>query len=61
MKIDVDEGELERIIKGLEQYHAYTIAANREDVGFKNLADRLKKKPVESEAGEARKAKQRGW
>ena len=60
MKIDVDEGELERIIKGLEQYHAYTIAANREDVGFKNLADRLKKKPVESEGKDVAKVRQRG-
>ena len=31
MKIEVDEGELERIIKGLEQYHAYTIATNTDD------------------------------
>jgi hypothetical protein len=60
MKIDVDEGELERIVKGLEQYYAYTIAANREDVGYKNLADRLKKKSVESEGKDVRKVRQRG-
>jgi hypothetical protein len=59
MKIEVDDAELERILKALEHYHAYPLAAQREDIGYKNLADRLKKKPVESEAGNGVKAKQR--
>ena len=54
------EAELERIIKALEHYHAYTVAANREDVGYKNLADNLKRKPVGSEAADARKLNAEG-
>jgi hypothetical protein len=44
----------------LEQYHAYTIAKNSEDIGYQDVVDRLKRKPIEREAADpAKNAKRR--
>jgi hypothetical protein len=47
MKIDVADEELELILKALDHYHAYTVARNAEDARYRDLADRLKRKPTE--------------
>ena len=49
MKLDIPDDELELIIKALEHYHAYTVARNAEDRRYRDLADRLKRKPTERE------------
>jgi len=49
MTLDIPDDELELIIKALEQYHAYTVAKNAEDTRYRDLADRLKRKPTERE------------
>ena len=56
MKLDIPDEERERIIKALDNYHAYTVARNAEDRRYPDLADRLKRKPterVEKQPGEA--------
>jgi hypothetical protein len=47
MILDIADDELELVIKALEQYHAYTVAKNAEDTRYRDLADRLKRKPTE--------------
>jgi hypothetical protein len=49
MKLDIPDDELELITKALDHYHAYTVARNAEDRRFRDLADRLKRKPTERE------------
>ena len=49
MKLDIPDDELELIIKALDHYHAYTVARNAEDTRYRDLADRLKRKPTERE------------
>jgi len=49
MILDIPDDELDLIIKSLEHYHAYTIAKNAEDRRYRDLADRLKRKPIERE------------
>jgi hypothetical protein len=60
MKIELSDTDIERIIKALEMQYAYTVSQNREDGSYKELADRLKKKPMESEARDVGKIKRRG-
>ncbi len=43
----VSDKDRELLIKALEHYHAYTVARKSEDLRFKELADRLKRKPTE--------------
>jgi hypothetical protein len=45
------------VVKALEHYHAYLVAAKREDRAYKELADRLKRKPAEQETTKAEKRK----
>jgi hypothetical protein len=47
MTLDIPDDELDLIIKALEHYHAYTVAKNAEDRRYRELADRLKRKPTE--------------
>lgn len=47
MKRDIPDEELDVIIKALEHYHAYTVARNAEDARYRDLAERLKRKPAE--------------
>jgi hypothetical protein len=39
-------------VKALEHYHAYLVAMKREDVQYKVLGERLKRKPVEQEVSQ---------
>jgi hypothetical protein len=48
MKLDIPDEDLDLIIKALD-YHAYTVARNAEDTRYRDLADRLKRKPTELE------------
>ena len=47
MKLDIPDEDLDLIIKALDHYHAYTVARNAEDRRYRDLADRLKRKPTE--------------
>ena len=47
MKLYIPDDELELIIKALDNYYAYTVARNAEDKRYRDLSDRLKKKPTE--------------
>lgn len=47
MKLDIPDDDLDLIIKALEHYHAYTVARNAEDRRYRDLADRLKRKPTD--------------
>ena len=49
MKLDIPDDDLDLIIKALDHYHAYTVARNAEDGRYRDLADRLKRKPTEGE------------
>ena len=61
MKLDVPDDDLDLIIKALDHYHAYTVARNAEDGRYRDLADRLKRKPTDREPGPqpAKQAKRR--
>jgi hypothetical protein len=52
MKIDLDADDVRRIVEALEHYYAYTRAIQREDSGYKDLADKLKR-------GESKSPRQR--
>ena len=62
MNREVSDDDLERLIKALEHYHAYTVARQSEDVRYKELADRLKRKPSQriGETRHERGTKRRG-
>jgi hypothetical protein len=62
MKLDIPDDDLDLIIKALDHYHAYTVARNAEDRRYRDLADRLKRKPTEREPASqpAKNAKRRG-
>jgi hypothetical protein len=47
MKLDIPDDELDLITKALDHYHAYTVARNAEDKRYRDLSDRLKRKPTE--------------
>ena len=54
MNFEMSDDDLELMIKALEHYHAYTVARKSEDSRYKELADRLKRKPTERVGVEAR-------
>ena len=61
MKVELDDKELEKIIKALEFYFSYSRAQRREDNSYTELADRLKKKEPQSETRQPERAvKKRG-
>jgi hypothetical protein len=45
----ISDEDAARAIKALEHYHAYLVAAKREDSAYQELADRLKRKAPEPE------------
>lgn len=54
----ISDDEAALVVRALEHYHAYLIAAKREDRAYQELAERLKRKPPEravSQAKEKRK------
>ena len=42
MKINLDSGEIARIVKVLEHYHAYLRSQQRDDSAYLRLAERLR-------------------
>jgi hypothetical protein len=60
MKLEIPDDDLDLIIKALDHYRAYTVARNAEDARYRDLADRLKRKPAERvEEQPARRGKRR--
>jgi len=55
MPIDIPDEDIPLVIRALEHYHAYTVAKNAEDKRYRDLADRLKRKPTEREPATQRK------
>jgi hypothetical protein len=53
MTFEVSDDDRELLIRALEHYHAYTVARKSEDARYKELADRLKRKPSERVGAEA--------
>jgi hypothetical protein len=47
MTFDISDDDLDLIIKALDHYHAYTVARNGEDARYRDLAERLKRRPAE--------------
>jgi hypothetical protein len=39
IELDIEEVDIERIMRALDNQHAYTLTRNREDIGYKRLAD----------------------
>jgi hypothetical protein len=52
MKLDVADDDVGLVIRALEHYYAYTVATKCEDSRYRDLAERLKRKPVEGAAAE---------
>jgi hypothetical protein len=61
MQLELSDEDLALLFKALEHYHAYTVAKNSEDTRYRDLAERLKRKPTEREAAAkpAKNAKRR--
>lgn len=49
MNLEIPADEIDLILKALEHYDAYTAAKNA-DTRYRDLAERLKRKPTEREA-----------
>jgi hypothetical protein len=47
MTLDIPDDDLDLIIKALDHYHAYAVARNGEDARYRDLAERLKRKPTD--------------
>ena len=39
IELDIEEVDIERIMRALDTQHAYTLTRNREDIGYKRLAE----------------------
>ena len=50
MKTELSDGELDLIVKALDHYYAYSVARKSEDARYRDLAERLKRKPAEKVA-----------
>jgi hypothetical protein len=60
MKLDIPDDDLDLIVKALDHYHAYTVARNGEDARYRDLAERLKRKPTDrAEEQPAKQTKRR--
>ena len=59
MNFEMSDDDLELVIRALEHYYAYKVASKSEDQGYKELADRLKRKPTER-VGVAEARQERG-
>ena len=60
MKVELSDGDIEKIVKALEMHKAYLISQQRDDSAYQELADRLKKKEPQSETQTPDQAKKRG-
>jgi hypothetical protein len=60
MKLDIPDEDLDLVIKALDHYHAYTVARNAEDKRYRDLSEKLKRKPTDrAEEQPAKPAKRR--
>jgi hypothetical protein len=48
----ISDDEAALVVKALEHYHAYLVASKREDKAYKDLADRLQRKPPAQEVSQ---------
>ena len=57
----LSDEDLDLVIKALDHFYAYTVAKRAEDTRYRDLAERLKRKPTEREglAQPAKNAKRR--
>ena len=53
----ISDDEAILIMRALDHYHAYLVATKREDKAYKELADRLQRRPPEQETTMAEKRK----
>ena len=51
VKPELSDEDLDLIVKALDHYYAYSVARKSEDARFRDLAERLKRKPVETVVG----------
>ena len=49
MKLDIPDDDINLLMTALEHYYSYTVAKKAEDTRYRDLADRLKRKPTERE------------
>jgi hypothetical protein len=54
MNFEMSDDDRELVIRALEHYYAYTVASKSEDLRYRELADRLKRKPTERVGAEPR-------
>jgi hypothetical protein len=47
MKIEIPDEDPDLITRALEQYYAYTVARKADDARYRDVAERLKRKPAE--------------
>jgi hypothetical protein len=59
MNFEMSDDDRELVIRALEHYYAYTVASKSEDLRYRELADRLKRKPTERVGTEAREERAR--
>lgn len=57
MKIELADEDVDLIVRALEHYYAYTVARKSEDVRFRDLAERLKRKPAVNTNGGTERAR----
>jgi hypothetical protein len=53
----ISDDEAILIMRALDHYHAYLVATRREDRAYKDLADRLQRRPAEQETTKVEKGK----
>jgi hypothetical protein len=55
----LSDDEAALVVRALEHYHAYLIAAKREDRAYEDLAERLKRKPPASAVIQAKEKRKK--
>jgi hypothetical protein len=55
----ISDDEAALVVKALEHYHAYLVASKREDKAYKDLADRLQRKPPAQEVSQTTATKRK--
>jgi len=61
MNLEIPDEDVDLLITALDHYHSYTVAKNAEESRYRDLAERIKRKPTEREpaAQPAKHAKRR--
>jgi hypothetical protein len=57
MRLDFSDEDIDLLIRALEHYYAYSVARKSEDARYKELAERLKRKPAERVAQPERRSR----